>query len=156
MPRSPAKFPMAALTEADRLRLLAYPGSLARRIRRGGNQSAMFRVIYVVPDWATDEATHAPGRPFNLTPSGKTYGRQPDPEACDESRAQHWEALFDAHTQELKDSARAADIEIVRTSELADKSGLSLRSSASRSDPPPRLPTPYVRQVLPRRSMTSR
>ncbi len=134
------EIPMAALTEADRLRLLAYPGSLARRIRRGGNQSAMLRVIYVVPDWATDEAKHAPGRPFNLTPSGKTYGRQPDPEACDESRAQHWEALFDAHTQELKDSARAADIEIVRTSEFADNSGflsvirLALRSPAQIAD----------------------
>ncbi|MCY4576717.1 MAG: hypothetical protein OXC55_09030 [Chloroflexi bacterium] len=133
------EIPMAALTEADRLRLLAYPGSLARRIRRG-SQSASLRVVYVVPDLATDEATHAPGRPFNLTPSGKTYGRQPDPEACDESRARHWEALFDAHTQELKDSARASDIEIVRTSELADKSGflsvlrLALRSPAQIAD----------------------
>ena len=133
------EIPMAALTEADRLRLLAYPGSLARRIRKG-SQSASLRVIYVVPDLATDEATHAPGRPFNLRPSGKTYGRQPDPEACDESRARHWEALFDAHTQELKDSARASEIEIVRTSELADKSGflsvlrLALRSPAQIAD----------------------
>ena len=43
------EIPMAALTEADRLRLLAYPGSLARRVRRR-SQSARLRVIYVVPD----------------------------------------------------------------------------------------------------------
>ena len=129
------EIPMAALTEADRLRLLAYPASLARRIRRH-SQSAMLRVVFVVPDWATDDTTTAPGRPFNLTPHGKTYGRQPDPESCDESRALHWEALFDAHVEELKDAARAADVEIVRASELVNEPGfrsvlrLALRSSS--------------------------
>ncbi len=133
------EIPMAALTEADRLRLLAYPGSLARRVRRR-SQTARLRVIYVVPDWATDEAAFEPGRPFNLTPQGRAYDRQPDPEAADPSRAQHWEALFDAHVEELKDSARAADVEIVRTSQLADKPGflsvlrLALRSPGQVAD----------------------
>lgn len=127
------EIPMAALTEADRLRLLAYPGSLARRIRRG-SQSARLRVIYVVPDWATDEARFAPGRPFNLAPSGKTYGGQRDPEASGLSRAHYWEALFDAHTEQLKDSARAADVEIVRASDLAGNAGfLSVLRLALRS-----------------------
>ena len=133
------EIPMAAPTEADRLRLLAYPGSLARRVLRG-NPSARLRIIYVVPDVATDEAAFKPGRPFNLTPSGKTYGRQPDPEASDLSRAQYWEALFDAHAQELKDSARAAQVEIVRASELVNDAGflsvlrLALRSPTQIAD----------------------
>ena len=133
------EIPMAALTEADRLRLLAYPGSLARRVRRR-SQSARLRVIYVVPDSATDEAAFEPGRPFNLTPRGRAYNRQPDPEAADPSRAHYWEALFDAHAEELKDSARAADVEIVRTSQLADKPGflsvlrLALRSPGQIAD----------------------
>ena len=133
------EIPMAALTEADRLRILAYPGSLARRIRRG-NQTARLRIIYVVPDWATDEAAFEPGRPYNLTPRGRAYNRQPDPEAADPSRAQHWEALFDAHAEELKDSARSADVEVVRASELVNNSAflsvlrLALRSPGQIAD----------------------
>ena len=129
------EIPMAALTEADRLRLLAYPGSLARRLRRG-SQSARLRVVYVVPDCATDEATFEPGRPFNLTPRGRAYNRQPDPDASDLSRAHYWEALFDAHVEQLKDAARSADVEIVRASELVNNPGflsvlrLALRSPA--------------------------
>ena len=129
------EIPMAALTEADRLRMLAYPASLARRVLRGA-PSARLRVVYVVPDWATDEATGEPGRPFNLTPQGKIYGQQRAPESSDESRADYWEALFAAHVDELRDTARAAEVEIVRASELVKEPGfrsvlrLALRSPA--------------------------
>ena len=129
------EIPMAALTEADRLRMLAYPASLARRVLRGA-PSARLRVVYVVPDWATDEATGEPGRPFNLTPQGKIYGQQRAPESSDESRADYWEALFAAHVDELCDTARAAEVEIVRASELVKEPGfrsvlrLALRSPA--------------------------
>ena len=110
--------PMAALTEADRLRLVAYPASLALRLRRS-SPTASVRVVYTVPDLATDEARFAPGRPYNLTPFGRPYGWQPDPAASDDSRALYWEALFDAHVQELQQTARATQVEIVRATELA-------------------------------------
>ncbi len=114
--------PMAALTEADRLRLLAYPASLARRARSRTEPDGL-RIVYVVPDWATDEALAAAGRPYNLTPAGRTYRAQPDPESCDDSRAHHWEALFEAHVQELKDAAGNADIEVARASEFIGDEG---------------------------------
>ncbi len=127
------EIPMAALTEADRLRLLAYPASLARRVRES-DPSARLRVVFVVPDWDTDGMTADPRRPFNLTPHGRTYACQPDPESCDESRAQHWEALFEAHTQELRDAAHAANVEVTHASALVREPGfhsmlrLALRS----------------------------
>ena len=116
------EIPMAALHESDRLRMLAYPASLARRIRRG-SQTARLNIVYVVPDWGTDEAAFEPGRPYNLTPAGKIYGRQPDLESSDESRAHFWEALFELHAEELRENARAADVKITRASDLVEQPG---------------------------------
>ena len=116
------EIPMAAMAEGDRLRMLAYPGYLAERLRQRV-RGARLSVRYSIPDWASNEAIALPGHPFNLTPAGRTYRRQPDPETCDESRALHWEALFDAHLRELTETVAGIDVEIVRASELTREPG---------------------------------
>ena len=125
--------PMAAMSEGDRLRMLAYPGYLAERLRQR-DSDARLTVRYTIPDWASDEAVALPGHPFNLTPAGRTYRRQPDPETCDDSRALHWEALFDAHLRELTQIVPKIDAGVVRASDLTREEGfravlrLALRS----------------------------
>ena len=125
--------PMAAMSEGDRLRMLAYPGYLAERLRQR-DRDARLSVRYAIPDWSSDEAIALPGHPFNLTPAGRTYRRQPDPETCDESRSLHWEALFDAHLRELTQTVPEIDADVVRASDLTREEGfravlrLALRS----------------------------
>lgn len=111
--------PMAAMAMGDRARMLIFPMLLGRMVGEREIETS-FRFTYFVPDWGSDEVERGGEGGLNLSPKGRTYQYQADPEGCHAGRAEHWETVFEEQITPLREAMTKAEVKVAGVSTLRD------------------------------------
>ena len=110
---------MAAMAMGDRARMLIFPMLLGRTVAERKIETS-FRFTYFVPDWGSDEVERGGGGGLNLTPKGRIYQYQADPEGCHAGRADHWATVFEEEITPLREAMPKAEVQVTHVSTMRD------------------------------------
>ncbi|MBI2887604.1 MAG: hypothetical protein HYY02_10395 [Chloroflexi bacterium] len=114
--------------------ILCYPILLGEEMLRRGVEPR-FRYLVTLNDWETDGLAHPAGYPLNVTPSGRSFQHQPDPDGCSPGLVDHWESHLRRELAPIQERFPAVQLSLVRASQIRDADGMQRALEAGLARP---------------------